>query len=186
MLCERVEGNLLAAVQEVEKLRLLAESDTLTCADIQAAVTDNARYNLFDLVDHALNGNATNAFRMFYGLRGEGTESAVVLWALAREIRLLYQIRLSIDSGNSAAQALQSARVWDKRQPLVNASLQRHGRAAIEQLMQQAETADRCIKGLQADSPWDALSLLLLNLCTTIGGTGSVSNDTPHNRRQLA
>jgi DNA polymerase-3 subunit delta len=166
LLCERVEGNLLAAVQEVEKLRLLADSDTLTSADIQAAVTDNARYNLFDLVDHALDGDATGAFRMFYGLRSEGTESAVVLWALAREIRQLYQIRLSIDSGHSASQALQAARVWDKRQPLVSAGLQRHGRAAIEQLMQQAEAADRCIKGLHSGSPWDALSQLLLNLCT--------------------
>ena len=167
LLCDRVEGNLLAAVQEVEKLRLLTDSDTLTRADIQAAVTDNARYNLFDLVDHALNGNASAAFKMLHGLRGEGTESAVVLWALAREIRQLYQVQLSIDSGSSASQAMQAARIWDKRQPLVSAGRQRHGRAGIEQLMQQAEAVDRCIKGLKPDDPWDALGQLLLALSTS-------------------
>ena len=87
LLCERVEGNLLAAVQEVEKLKLLATDSRITTETVTEAVSNNARYNLFGMADSALKGDATTSLRMLHGLRAEGTEPPVVLWALAREIR---------------------------------------------------------------------------------------------------
>ncbi|WP_176518450.1 DNA polymerase III subunit delta, partial [Pseudomonas faucium] len=85
----RVEGNLLAAAQEIEKLKLLAEGSQITVETVQAAVADSARFDVFGLVDAILNGEATHALRMLEGLRGEGVEPPVILWALARELRLL-------------------------------------------------------------------------------------------------
>ena len=111
LLCERMEGNLLAAVQEVEKLKLLAADSKITMQTVTEAVSDNARYNLFDMADNALKGNASVSLRMLYGLRAEGTEPPVVLWALVREIRTLYEAQLDCDSGQSTQQALSSRRV---------------------------------------------------------------------------
>ena len=109
LLCERVEGNLLAAVQEVEKLKLLATDGRITARTVSAAVSDNARYNVFEMTDNALRGDASASLRMLHGLRAEGSEPPVVLWALAKEIRALYAAKLDCDRGQSAQQALASA-----------------------------------------------------------------------------
>ena len=110
LLCDRVEGNLLAAVQEVEKLKLLATDAQITTRTVTEAVSNNARYNVFDMTDSALKGDATTSLRMLHGLRGEGSEPVVVLWALAREIRTLYEVQLDCDKGQSAQQALNARR----------------------------------------------------------------------------
>ena len=164
MLCDRVEGNLLAAVQEVEKLRLLCRDDHIGLEAVAGSVADNARYNLFALVDQALLGDAAGALKMLQGLRGEGTEAAVILWALAREIRLLYQCRSEIDRGNPQQQVLRSQRVWDKRMPIVGAALARHDLDSLGQLIQRANLVDQSIKGLTGGKPWDHLGRLTLEL----------------------
>ena len=92
MIAARVEGNLLAAAQEIEKLKLLAEGGQVDADTVLAAVADSARYDVFGLIDAALAGEAAHALRMLEGLRGEGVEPPVILWALAREIRLLATI----------------------------------------------------------------------------------------------
>ena len=84
LIAARVEGNLLAAAQEIEKLKLLAEGNQITVETVQAAVADSARFDVFGLVDAMLNGEAAHALRMLEGLRGEGVEPPVILWALAR------------------------------------------------------------------------------------------------------
>ena len=136
----------------------------MTSADIQATVADNARFNLFAMVDAALTGDAAGAFRMFHGLRAEGSESAVILWALSREVRLLYSCRLALDAGEQPNAVMKANRVWDSRKSVIDAALRRHNRAALEALMQQAADSDRAIKGLSPDAPWDCLSQLLLSL----------------------
>jgi DNA polymerase-3 subunit delta len=167
MLCDRVEGNLLAAVQEVEKLRLLCTDSHIGIDAIAGAVADNARYNLFTLVDRALLGDAAGALKMLHGLRSEGTEAAVLLWALSREIRLLYQCRTAIDRGTSAQQAMRSQRVWDRRVPVVGAGLDRHGLASLQALLHTANRVDQSIKGMAAGNPWDHLERLVLCLSRT-------------------
>ena len=165
LLCERMEGNLLAAVQEVEKLKLLAADSKITMQTVTEAVSDNARYNLFDMADNALKGNASVSLRMLYGLRAEGTEPPVVLWALVREIRTLYEVQLDCDSGQSAQQALSSRRVWQNRMPLMQAALTRHNTHSLSLLLEQAARADGSIKGFADGKPWDNLSRLVITLC---------------------
>ena len=165
LLCERMEGNLLAAVQEVEKLKLLAADSKITMQTVTEAVSDNARYNLFDMADNALKGNASVSLRMLYGLRAEGTEPPVVLWALVREIRTLYEAQLDCDSGQSTQQALSSRRVWQNRMPLMQAALTRHNAHSLSLLLEQAARADGSIKGFADGKPWDNLSRLVITLC---------------------
>ena len=165
LLCERLEGNLLAAVQEVEKLKLLAADSKITMQTVTEAVSDNARYNLFDMADNALKGNASVSLRMLYGLRAEGTEPPVVLWALVREIRTLYEAQLDCDSGQSTQQALSSRRVWQNRMPLMQAALTRHNTHSLSLLLEQAARADGSIKGFAEGKPWDNLSRLVITLC---------------------
>ena len=165
LLCERMEGNLLAAVQEVEKLKLLAADSKITMQTVTEAVSDNARYNLFDMADNALKGNTSVSLRMLYGLRAEGTEPPVVLWALVREIRTLYEAQLDCDSGQSTQQALSSRRVWQNRMPLMQAALTRHNTHSLSLLLEQAARADGSIKGFADGKPWDNLSRLVITLC---------------------
>jgi len=169
LLCDRVEGNLLAAVQEVEKLKLLATDSRITARTVTESVSDNARYNLFDMADNALRGDATASLRMLHGLRGEGTEPPVALWALTREIRTLYEAQMDCDKGKSAQQALSARPVWNNRMPLMQAALSRHNTDSLSRLLEQAAAVDGSIKGYAGGKPWDNLETLIADLCQ-VGG----------------
>ena len=164
LLCDRVEGNLLAAVQEVEKLKLMASGDQITVATVTSAVSDNARYNLFDMTDNALKGNAAGSLKMLHGLRGEGTEPTVALWALLREIRTLHQARGAVDNGQNPQQALTSLRVWKNRMGLMQGALNRHSSLSLSALLEQSAQVDGSIKGFAGGKPWDNLESLVLGL----------------------
>jgi len=164
LLGDRVEGNLPAAAQEIEKLKLLCEGERITEENVGAGVADNARYNPFVLADRALRGDAAHALKILHGLRSEGSEAAVVLWALTRELRLLYQCRADIDRGENRNRAFQARRVLDRRKPLVSAGLSRHSRDDLAELLHRANIADRSIKGLANGDPWDHLARLTLDL----------------------
>ena len=166
MIAARVEGNLLAAAQEVEKLKLLAEGNQVDAETVQAAVADSARFDVFGLIDAALNGEAAHALRMLEGLRGEGVETPVILWALARELRLLASLAHQHAQGMPLEKAFASARppVWDKRRPLVSKALQRHSSKRWGQLLLQAQQIDAQIKGQAPGNPWSELALLTLQL----------------------
>lgn len=166
LIAARVEGNLLAAAQEIEKLKLLAEGSQIDISTVQAAVADSARYDVFGLIDAALNGEATHALRTLEGLRGEGVDSTVVLWALAREIRLLATIAQQYGQGIPLEKAFSQARppVWDKRRPLVSKALQRHPVARWNKMLQDAQRVDAQIKGQAAGDPWLEISRITLLL----------------------
>ncbi len=164
LLCDRVEGNLLAAVQEVEKLKLLSNDTNITAQAVTEAVSDNARYNLFEMVDSALAGNASASLRMLHGLRGEGTEGAVVLWALTREISTLQQLQSAHDKGLNIQQALRSLRVWNNRIQLMQGASSRHNKESLANLLELASTADGSIKGFADGKPWDNLESVILAL----------------------
>ncbi|KRW57507.1 DNA polymerase III subunit delta [Pseudomonas sp. TTU2014-080ASC] len=167
MIAVRVEGNLLAAAQEIEKLKLLADGNQIDIDTVQAAVADSARFDVFGLIDAALNGEAAHALRILEGLRGEGVEPPVILWALAREIRLLASIAQQFAQGIPLEKAFSSARppVWDKRRPLVSKALQRLSAPRWAALLQDAQQIDAQVKGQAPGDPWSGLSLLTLNLC---------------------
>ncbi|WP_312913769.1 DNA polymerase III subunit delta [Stutzerimonas nitrititolerans] len=168
LIAARVEGNLLAAAQEIEKLKLLTEDGRVTADTVQAAVADSARYDVFGLIDAALQGHPEHSLRMLEGLRGEGIEAPVILWALARELRLLANIAQQYAQGVPLERAFGQARppVWDKRRPLVSKALQRHDVAGWQRLLMAAQLIDEQIKGQAEGDPWIGLS----NLCLQLSG----------------
>lgn len=165
LLVDRIEGNLLAADQELEKLRLLNGPGPIDAEQVAAAVADSARYDLFSLVDVTLSGDRVRAQRMLYGLRGEGVEAILVLWALSREIRSLAGMAAALEDGQPLAGVLQQYRVWDKRKAPVSAALRRHPQAALwRSLLQRCGQIDRCLKGQAAGEPWEELLQLIMAL----------------------
>lgn len=166
LIATRVEGNLLAAAQEIEKLKLLAEGGQVDAATVQAAVADSARFDVFGLIDAALNGEPAHTLRTLEGLRGEGVEPPVILWALARELRLLAGLAQQYSQGVPLEKAFAAARppVWDKRRPMVTRALQRHPASRWNQLLQDAQRIDAQIKGQAAGDPWNGLARLALLL----------------------
>ncbi|HED17994.1 MAG TPA: DNA polymerase III subunit delta [Gammaproteobacteria bacterium] len=164
LIAERVEGNLLAAAQEIEKLYLLNGPGPLELETVTELVTDSARYDIFGLVDAALAGDAPHVQRILTGLRGEGVEPVLVLWALSREIRMLAGIARELQGGVTLARALASRRVWDKRKPLIGSALKRIRGRQWWTLLQRCAGLDRVIKGRAPGSAWDELLQLTLRL----------------------
>ncbi len=165
----RVEGNLLAAAQELEKLALVSGGNRLDLRAAMGAVADSARYDVFGLVDQIAQGNSTQALRMLRGLRGEGTPIPVLTWALARELRTLVMLSEVQQAGGALGPAMRAARVFESREPLVRAMLRRHdGRALFEQLRAVAQL-DRLMKLGAAERVWSQAEWLILAMT---GGAG--------------
>lgn len=162
LLVERVEGNLLAAQQEVEKLRLLSSDGVLTVDIIRSAVGDSARYNVYDLADCALAGDAEKAARMLAGLRAEGQAESVLLWALGKDARTLAALREGVDAGQPLNALLQQNGIWQKRQPLFQRALQRTSSTLAASLVQEVLAVDQAIKGQSSERAWDVLLRLTL------------------------
>ena len=164
LLVARIEGNLLAAVQEIEKLRLLVDGDRLDAATVQASVADSARFDLFGLLDAALAGEAAHALRMLEGLRGEGVETPVILWGLARELRLLAGLAQQHGQGVPLERLIAQAKppIFGKRQALVGRAVQRFPASRWNQLLGDAQRIDEQIKGQAPGDPWSGLAQLTL------------------------
>ena len=164
LIADRVEGNLLAATQEIEKLYLLHGSGPLELETVAELVADSARFDIFVLVDAALAGDAVYAQRVLAGLRGEGVEPVLVLWALSREIRSLASMARAVKDGTPVGRVVTERRVWDKRKPLISGAIQRiHGRQWWG-LLQRCAFIDRVIKGRAPGNAWDELLQLTLRL----------------------
>jgi DNA polymerase-3 subunit delta len=164
LLAERVEGNLLACVQEIDKLYLLQGAGPVDAGNVLALVADNARYDVYGLVDSALAGQAARGVHMLHGLEAEGTPAPVVLWALAREIRQLAAMAALVAAGRSARNVLGQYRVWETRKPVLEAALQRLPEAVCNQLLRQCAFTDRVCKGQVAGNAWSELLQLTLQL----------------------
>jgi DNA polymerase-3 subunit delta len=165
VLADRVEGNLLAARQEIEKLQLLHGPGTLDADALRGAVADSARYDPFELVDSALRGETSRCLHILAGLRGEGVAAARVLWALHREIRQTARLSADIARGLSTDRALSRARVFSRRIPGVRQALQRLRTAQWLQLLETCRDADHAIKGLSQQQPWLLLEDIVMKMC---------------------
>lgn len=163
-LADRVEGNLLAAHQEIRKLGLLHPAGTLSFAQVKEAVLDVSRYDVFNLAEAMLAGDAARFARILEGLRGEGVGAVLVLWALTQEIRTLARIALGQSRGIPLAQGMRDARVWDSRQGLVERALKRTSGGRLVAAIKRAALIDRTIKGLERGDVWDELLQLGLRL----------------------
>ena len=163
LLADRVEGNLLAAVQEIEKLKLLSPDGKINEQRVLGGVADSARYDLFGLIDTALEGKSERCLKMLNGLQAEGTDAIVILGSLSWELRKL--LDLSQQAGQISEGLYKKHRIWGKRKGLVSTALRRLSCTQLETLLQQCSTIDQAIKGMRADNPWLLLSQLLLSLC---------------------
>src|SRR5690606_13874966 len=166
LLAERVQGNLLACAQEIEKLRLYAGSQQVDAETIANVVADSARFDAFALAEDALAGKTSACLRALAGLRGEGIEPPVILWVLAKELRTLYRCAEQIEQGQGIDRVLDGAGVWDRRKPLIRQALQRLPRTQLAHLLQAAQRIDAAIKGGAADNPWLLLDQLLIQMTT--------------------
>lgn len=156
-LAQRVEGNLLAAFQEIQKLALLFPAGPLSFEQVKDAVMDVARYDVFKLSEAMLAGDAERYVRVLDGLRAEGTATVLVLWALAEDIRTLARVSRSMQQNGNLAGALRDARVWGVRQRLVERAVRRFTPAFAERALRQAAQIDRLVKGLRQGDVWDEL-----------------------------
>lgn len=165
MLSDRVEGNLLAARQEIDKLLLLHGRGPLDGDQLAAAVADSARYDVFELVDSALRGEAPRCMHILDGLRGEGIAPPVVLWALHREVRSMARISADVARGLDPDRAISHARVFSKRKTLVRRGLSHLRTSQWLALLDACQRVDRTIKGLGGPSPWSLLEEIALGMC---------------------
>ncbi len=154
LLAERVEGNLLAAHQEVEKLALLLPSGPLTSETILEAVADSARFDVLQLGEAAMRGKTARALRILEGLKGEGVEPTIVLWAINKDLQWIARAHELMANGQSADGAMNALYVWKPRQPAMKVALARLSGRAIKDMIVAAERADRAIKGALRTDPW--------------------------------
>ncbi|WP_157994396.1 DNA polymerase III subunit delta [Peristeroidobacter agariperforans] len=164
LLAERVEGNLLAAHQEVEKLALLLPPGPVTADTIVDAVADSARFDVLQLGDAAMKGNAARALRVLEGLRGEDVEPPIVLWALNKDLQWIARCQHMMRRGQSPDSAMNALYVWRNRQPAMKHALSRLKPKTVRELLLSAERADRMIKGVIRSDPWLEFERLVAGL----------------------
>ena len=171
---DRVEGNLLAAHQEIQKLALLHPAGELTLAQVEAAVLNVARYDVFKLSEAVLAGQMARVQRMLDGLQAEGEAEVLVHWALSEDIRALKRVKDAMNAGRPLPMALRENRVWGAKERLFERILPKASDAALAQLLQSAHTVDGIVKGLKVpDWPtngWQALQRLALQLGRVCAG----------------
>ena len=158
LLAERVEGNLLAAAQEIEKLRLLHGSGPLDETAVRDAVADSARFDVFQLVDAALAGDAARALRILDGLRAEGVEPPLIIWALGRDLRSI--AALAWERATRKRSKIASA-IWQSRRRQLEAAQGRANLAQWHALLLRAGEVDGIVKGRAPGQPWEAITGLV-------------------------
>lgn len=164
-IADHVEGNLLAAHQEIRKLGLLHPEGKLSLEQIQDAVLNVARYDIDKLRQAVLEGDPARCARLLEGLKGEGAAPPLILWALANETRSLASLRAGRDAGQPLAALFKSERIFDnKRQQALGRALERLSQSGLRAALMHAARIDRMIKGLVAGDVWDEFLQLALRL----------------------
>ena len=165
---DRVEGNLLAAHQEIQKLALLYPAGELTQAQVESAVSNVARFDVFKLSEAVLAGQVARVQRMLDGLQAEGEAAVLVHYTLAEDIRALKRVKDAMAEGRPLPMALREQRIWGAREKLFERVLPKLSTARLAQLLKNAHQVDGIVKGLKvADwptDPWQALQRLALRV----------------------
>lgn len=171
-IADRVEGNLLAAHQEVQKLALLFPPGPIRFDQVREAVLDVARYDVFNLGEIMLEGDPLRLARVLDGLQGEGTAAPLVLWSLTEEIRAIGKILTGINGGKPASMMLREARVWGpSHQSAMQNNLPRFTLAQVTEALRHAAVIDRIVKGLLRGDAWNELLQLALRFARNNPGT---------------
>lgn len=166
---DRVEGNLLAAHQEIQKLALLYPAGELRFEQVESAVLNVARFDAFRLAEAVLGGQVLRVQRMLDGLRAEGEAAVLVHWALAEDIRTLNRVKTAMDQGRPLPMALRENRVWGAKEKLIERLLPSLSATTLAQWLRDAHTVDGIVKGMKRPDwpadPWDALHRLAMRVC---------------------
>ncbi|OWY38299.1 DNA polymerase III subunit delta [Xenophilus sp. AP218F] len=160
----RVEGNLLAARQEVDKLALLYPRGELSLADLQAAVANVARFDVFQLSEAWLAGDAPRLTRMLDGLMAEGEAPVLVLWSLTEDVRMLLKLRQGLKEGRQPRDMARELRLWGEKQKLAEPALRRIGPRKLMDALSECARIDRQIKGVEPGEPWRTMRTLAVSL----------------------
>jgi DNA polymerase-3 subunit delta len=167
-IADRVEGNLLAAHQEIQKLALLHEPGKLSFEQVHDAVLNVARYDVFKLSEAMLAGDVARLVRMLEGLKGEGEALPLVLWAVSEEIRTLLKLKSGMAQGRPLGALMKENRIWGPRERMMDPALRRIRLATLEAALQDAAQVDKMVKGLRARAfagdAWDAMLQLALKV----------------------
>jgi DNA polymerase-3 subunit delta len=184
---DRVEGNLLAAHQEVQKLGLLYPGGELTFEQVEAAVLNVARYDVFKLGEAVLAGQVARALRMLEGLEAEGEAAVLVHWSLAEDIRALKRVKDAVANGKPLPMALRENRVWGVKERLFERAVPLLTDNALAALVDAAHICDGLVKGLKHPDwpldPWEGLRrvvLMLIEQLAAAPGTGRTRTAAPH------
>jgi DNA polymerase-3 subunit delta len=164
LLADQTQGNLLACAQEITKLSLLYGEKTLSTDEINEAIGDQARFDLYSLVDQALLGEAENTVRILTQLQESGTEPTLILWAITREIRQLIQLNTLIQGGERFDSACSKLFIWNTRQSIYQSALRRLTQSQLLLAIERASRIDLIIKGMEQGNLWLAFNELLLAL----------------------
>jgi DNA polymerase-3 subunit delta len=156
-LAGRIEGNLLAAAQELEKLYILHGHAAINKAMVEDEVADSSRFDVFKLTDALHGGKLNRAVKILNGLQMDGTAAPVVLWALAREARTLLAIKAELKQGGQQDTVFRNHQIWDKRKQPVQEALQRLKAEDLQKILQLCATADQQIKGQYPGDGWETL-----------------------------
>ncbi len=182
-----LEGNLLAAAQEIERLKLLNTDGKITLDIVEESLSDHARFNVYSWVDALLAGRVERGLRILGGLRREGTAPVVTLWALAREVRVITGIATDVAAGMTVGKAVNKAKVWSSRERLIKHALKRFDAAGWQRILREIAYADRILKGRGSLSAgvvdWDELERLSMRVCAADIKTPLTSETMPVLRR---
>ena len=163
-IADQVEGNLIAAHQEILKLGLLYPVGKLSEEQIRSSILKVARYNVFELTEAMLAGDLARLNRMLDGLKGEGEPLVLILWSVTEELRILSKLKAASDAGESVQNLMRANRIWGNKERLYPAALRRVQPLKLRRAMQVAAGLDRQVKGLPVAElpadPWDGLRLV--------------------------
>ncbi len=175
-IADRVEGNLLAAHQEVQKLALLLPQGPITFDQVSAAVLDVARYDVFNLGEIMIEGDPLRVARVLDGLQGEGTAAPLVLWSLTEEIRAIGKIITGVNSGKPSSMMLREARIFGpSHQSAMQNNLRRFTLVQVTEALRHAAVIDRIVKGLVRGDAWNELLQLALRFARNNPGTAKAT-----------
>ena len=165
LFAERVEGNLLAAKQEIDKLALLhPRGHLVNMADAEAAVANVARFDVFQLAGAWMSGDAARTARLLEGLEADGEEPVMLLWALAEDIRILIRLTAALKQGQSVQSVRNSLRLWGDKQTLAPMAVRRISIARLLAALQDCAKIDCMIKGAEVGNAWAEFKHLTLEL----------------------
>ena len=155
------EGNLFVAMQSIDRLLLMKTEKSVTKEDINQCVADGAHFDLFQLTDAAIMKKPSRVLRIFESLKKEGMQPFELMRVVNWEIKNLYDLMIDIGDGISVNKAMQEAGVWPSKQKMIGSFLQSIDKQHMDDILDQACSVDKIIKGVNKGNPWDEISRLL-------------------------